>query len=93
MGEALATFIALIGLLARVKPRVLDKVVLVFKRFLTNLTLMWSFSWEREQDYRVISVCAGSLFSKNSANVSGPRQKGVCERLQDQHTSVSRNEG
>lgn len=66
----------------------LDKVVLVFKCFLTNLTLMWSFSWEREQDDRVISVWAGKSLSKNSVNASGPRQKGVCARLKDQHTSV-----
>lgn len=64
MGEALAAFITLVGLLARVKPRVLDKVVLVFKRFLTDLTLMWSFSWEREQDHRAISGFARGLLPR-----------------------------
>lgn len=71
MREALAAFITLVGLLARVEPRVLDKVVLVFERFLTNLTLVWSFSWEKEQDHREISGSARSLFPRIRG--TGPR--------------------
>lgn len=64
MREALAAFVTLVGLLARVQPRVLDQVVFVFERFLTDLTLVWSLSWGREQDDRVVSGLAWSLFPR-----------------------------
>ena len=38
--EALAALVALVGLLARVQARVLDEVVLVFERLLTDLALV-----------------------------------------------------
>lgn len=47
MREALAALVTLVGLLARVQPRVLDQVVLVFEGFLADLTLVWSLSWEK----------------------------------------------
>jgi len=51
--EALAALVTLVGLLPGVQARVLDQVVLVFKRFLANLTLVWSFSCEEgEEDTR-----------------------------------------
>ena len=44
MREALAAFVALVGLLARVQSRMFDQVVLVFECFLADLTLVWSFT-------------------------------------------------
>ena len=40
MGEALATLVALVGLLARVQSRVLNEMVLVFKGLLADLALV-----------------------------------------------------
>ena len=48
--EALAALVALVGLLPGVQARVLDQVMLVFKCFLANLTLVWSFSCEEGQE-------------------------------------------
>lgn len=44
MGEAFATLVTLVGFLARVQPRVLYQVVLVFEGLLADVTLMGPFS-------------------------------------------------
>ena len=56
MGEALATLVALVGLLARVQSRVLNEMVLVFKGLLADLALVWTLAcrdtgnrWEGEE--------------------------------------------
>lgn len=77
MREALAAFITLIGLLARVQPRVLDQVVLVFERFLADLTLVWSLSWEKEREDRAISGWVGSRFA-GCLQMCGRRRQGAC---------------
>ena len=50
MGEALATLVALVGLLARVEPRVLDQMVLVFEGLLADVALVGTFSWKSKNE-------------------------------------------
>ena len=50
MGEALAALVALVRLLPRVEPHVLDQVVFVFEGFAADAALVWTLPCpDREQ--------------------------------------------